>query len=73
MDNWRKLKGYGFNNFSSSTSGHDKGHLNQLKLLIDSVQNGGDSIIPFDEIVNTTQASFAAIKSLKTGAWVDVF
>jgi len=29
-------------------------------------------LIPFDSIVNTTRASFAAIESLQAKAWVDV-
>ena len=73
MDNWRKLKGYGFKNFNSSSSGQDKGHQNQFNLLLSSIQNGGDQIIPFDEIVNTTKASFAAIESLKKGTWVNIY
>lgn len=72
MDNWRKLKGYGFKNFSSASSSQDKGHQNQFNLLIDAIQKGGEPIIPMDELVNTTKASFAAIESLKTGAWVNV-
>jgi hypothetical protein len=36
------------------------------------LSNGGASLIPFDELVNTTKASFAAIESLKEGRWVDV-
>ena len=70
LDNWLKLKGYGFKNFSSASSGQDKGHQNQFNRLIDSVKNGGESIIPISELVNTTLASFAAVESLKTGAWV---
>lgn len=73
MDNWRKLHGFGFSSFNSSSSGQDKGHQNQFNLLLSSIQNGGDQIIPFDEIVNTTKASFAAIESLKKGAWVNVY
>lgn len=72
MDNWRKLTGFGFKNFSSATSSQDKGHQNQFNLLIESVQNGGNAIIPMDDLVNTTKASFAAIESLKTGTWVSV-
>ena len=72
MDNWRKLKGYGFNNFNTASSSQDKGHQNQFNLLINSVQKGGNQIIPFDELVNTTKASFAAIESLKNGGWVGV-
>jgi predicted dehydrogenase/Zn-dependent alcohol dehydrogenase len=72
LDNWRRLKGFGIKNFSSSSSSQDKGHQNQFNLLINSIQNGGAEIIPMEEIVNTTIASFAAIESLKKGAWVDV-
>ena len=72
MDNWRKLKGYGFKNFNSASSSQDKGHQNQFNLLINSIQKGGNQIIPFDELVNTTKASFAAIESLKTVKWVDI-
>ena len=72
LDNWRSLKGFGFKNFSSSSSSQDKGHQNQFNLLINSIQNGGAELIPMEEIVNTTIASFAAIESLKKGTWVDV-
>jgi predicted dehydrogenase/threonine dehydrogenase-like Zn-dependent dehydrogenase len=72
MDNWRKLKGYGFKNFSSASSSQDKGHQNQFDLLINSVQKGAGEIIPIDELVNTTKASFAAIDSLKKGSWVNI-
>jgi predicted dehydrogenase/threonine dehydrogenase-like Zn-dependent dehydrogenase len=70
MDNWRKLKGYGFKGFSSAKSGQDKGHFNQFQSLVAQQKNGGEAIIPFDEIVNTTRASFAAIESLKEGKWI---
>jgi predicted dehydrogenase len=72
MDNWKKLKGYGFKNFSSSSTWQNKGHQNQFNLLIDSIQKGGDPIIPFDEIINTSKASFAALKSLSLGTWVNL-
>jgi predicted dehydrogenase/threonine dehydrogenase-like Zn-dependent dehydrogenase len=72
MDNWRKLKGFGFRGFSSASSGQDKGHFNQFSLLVDAVKKGGEPIIPMDEIVNTTLASFAAIDSLKEGKWINI-
>jgi predicted dehydrogenase/threonine dehydrogenase-like Zn-dependent dehydrogenase len=72
MDNWRNLKGYGFKSISSASSSQDKGHQNQFNQLIESVRRGGDQIIPINDIINTTKASFAAIESLKTGAWVDI-
>jgi predicted dehydrogenase len=72
MDNWRKLQGFGFKGFSSQSSGQDKGHANQFRLLVEAVKNGGQPIIPIDEIINTTLASFAAIESMKSGSWVDI-
>ena len=70
MDNWRKLQGYGVKGFSKMTTKQDKGHFIQFKKLIEQQVKGGKPIIPFDEIVNTTKASFAAIESLKQGTWV---
>ena len=72
MDNWRRLRGYGFKGFSNARSGQDKGHFNQFKELIKQQKDGGEAIIPFDEIVNTTRASFAAIDSLKEGKWISI-
>jgi predicted dehydrogenase/threonine dehydrogenase-like Zn-dependent dehydrogenase len=72
LDNWRKLTGFGFKSFSSASSQQDKGHQNQFNLLLKSLENGGDAILPFDEIINTAKASFAAIESLKTGAWIEI-
>ena len=72
MDNWRKLKGYGFKWFSSTKSPQDKGHFNQFQELVAQQKNGGEAIIPFDEIINTTRASFAAIESLKECKWISI-
>ena len=69
IDNWRLLTGYGVKGFKKAKSRLDKGHKNQFKSFVDSIPAGNPSI-PFDEIVNTTRASFAAIESLKTGQWI---
>ncbi len=72
LDNFQVTTGYGTKNFSKLKTNLDKGHNNQFKLLIDRIKNGGDSLIPFEEIVNTTLASLAAIESLKNKQWVIV-
>lgn len=72
MDNWRKLNGYGFKGFSKSRSKQDKGHFNQFQQLVAQQKEGGKPIIAFDDIINTTRASFAALKSLKTGDWIKI-
>ena len=72
MDNWRKLKFYGFKGASNSSVKQDKGHFNQFQKLIDQHKKGGEPIISFDSIVNTTKTSFAAINSLKEGKWISI-
>lgn len=72
LENWRKLTGYGFKGFSKMKSKMDKGHYDLFWKLNDQVQNGGPSIIPFDEIENTTKASFSALESLKNRKWVKI-
>lgn len=72
MDNFRTTNGYGFKGFSKLKTALDKGHKNQFHKLISQSKNGGNALIPFDEIVNTTQASFAAIESLQKGQWIEL-
>ena len=57
---------------NSVKSPQDKGQFNQFHELVNQQKNGGESIIPFSEIVNTTRASFAAIESLKEGKWISI-
>jgi predicted dehydrogenase len=72
MDNWRKLRFYGFKGARNSSITQDKGHFNQFKKLINQHKIGGEPIISFNSIVNTTRASFAAITSLKEGKWISI-
>ena len=72
LDNWRKLVGYGVKGFSKMSGTMDKGQKNQFALLNDRLQNGGEPLIPFDSIINTTKASLAAIQSLKEDKWISV-
>ena len=72
LDNWRKLVGYGVKGFSKMSGTMDKGQKNQFALLNDRLQNGGEPLIPFDSIINTTKACLAAIQSLKEDKWISV-
>ncbi len=71
IDNFRKSKYYGFKS-KGMKSGQDKGQSLQFKLFLDSLKKGGDAIISYEEIMNTSKASIAAIESLKKGEWVNV-
>ena len=72
LDNFRTLKGYGFKGFSDLSTQQDKGHKVQFQRLVEQVRTGGEPLIPFDELVNTTRTMLAALQSLKTRRWVEV-
>lgn len=72
MDNFRKTEAFGFRGFSGLKTKLDKGHQNQFYQLIKRVKEGGEPLISFDSLINTTRASFAAITSLKENRWVNV-
>ena len=50
----------------------DKGHKRQFALLNERMKEGGEPLISFGSIVNTTKASFACIQSLKENRWVEI-
>jgi len=72
MDNFRTTKGFGVKGFSDLKTKIDKGHNQQFSLLVDRLRTGGEVLIPFEEIVNTTKASFAAIESMQSNNWVKI-
>lgn len=72
MDNFRKTVAYGIKDFKPVKTKLDKGHYNQFSSYINFIQKGGEPLIPFDEIVNVTRSSFAAIQSLKENKWINL-
>jgi predicted dehydrogenase/threonine dehydrogenase-like Zn-dependent dehydrogenase len=72
IDNFRKTEAFGFKNFKGLKTSLDKGHKSQFLELINKVKNSGSPLIEFDSIINTTKATFAAIKSLKENKWVNI-
>ena len=68
MENFRRTLGYGFKGFSKfKTSRQDKGHNAEMAAFIARVISGGEQLIPFDRLANTTRATFAAIESARSG------
>lgn len=79
LDNFRKLTGYGFNRFSTLSGRQDKGHGEQMKRLLNCVRSGRAQasepksvLIPFADIINTTQTVLGALQSVAENRWVDV-
>jgi predicted dehydrogenase/threonine dehydrogenase-like Zn-dependent dehydrogenase len=72
MDNFIKTRGYGTKGFSKLKTKLDKGHKAQFGQIIDKIKEGSVALIPYDELINVTKASFAAIQSLKEGKWIEI-
>lgn len=73
LDNWRKLSGYGVKGFKSKRLwSQDKGHLNQFKQLLISVEKATGPTIPWEEVLNTSKATLAAVDSLVQGKWISI-
>ena len=72
MDNFIKTSGYGVKGFSKLITKLDKGHKTQFAQIIEKLNKGSVQLIPYEELINVTKASFAAIESMKKGAWITV-
>jgi len=72
VDNFRTTKAFGVKGFKNLKTKIDKGHKDQFHEFIKRIQTGGEPLIPFNDIVNVTKASFAVIRSLKEKKWVDL-
>lgn len=67
LENFRQVRGFDFRGFKIfRTRRQDKGHNQEVAEFIRCVENGGNALIPFNELVNVTMASFAAVESAKT-------
>lgn len=72
LDNWRRLKGYGTPRWRSLRGRLNKGQKEMFASLIHQVEQGGEPLIPFSSLVNTTRASLAALQSLRENRWVSL-
>jgi predicted dehydrogenase/threonine dehydrogenase-like Zn-dependent dehydrogenase len=50
----------------------DKGHKEQFNRFVQHLQNGGEALIPFESILNTSETAIAAVESLKEGRWIQI-
>jgi predicted dehydrogenase len=74
LENFRRLRGFGWKGFSRlATLRQDKGHAAELAAFIDCVTKGGDPLIPLDQLVNVTRASFAAVTAANERRTVCLF
>ena len=65
LDNFRKLTGFGWPGFRKMNLWkQDKGHEAEMQSFVTSIRNGNSAPIPFGEIVEVAEATFAAAESV---------
>ena len=72
LDNFRKLTGYGYKNFSSMSGKQNKGHDELIAGIIHVISEGGTSGLSVQSMINTTSATFAALKSIRENKAVNL-
>jgi len=73
VDNFRQTLGYDFAGFRRlKTSRQEKGHSQQFAALIQSVVQGGEWMIPLEQLVNSGLASIAAVQAAREERTVGV-
>ena len=72
IDDFKTTKAYGVSGFRPIKTKTDKGQNSQFNDFIDLVINGGLPLIPFDDLINVSRASFAAVESMKKRKWIEL-
>jgi predicted dehydrogenase/threonine dehydrogenase-like Zn-dependent dehydrogenase len=66
LENFRVTRGYGFSrNRVFKTRRQDKGHMAEIRAFVNRVAEGGSPLIPYEDLVNVTEASIAAVEAAR--------
>lgn len=71
IENWRRLRGFGFGKSIDRRAAQDKGHEALVGAWLRSL-SGGAGPIPAEEALNSSLAAIAAVESLAEAGWVRV-
>lgn len=71
ISNFKELRWYGKSKSKKSLFNQDKGQKQMVEHFLQSVKSG-TTLIPFEEIVAVTKATFAVLESIKTGQVVKI-
>ncbi len=72
LDDYRILRGYGFEGFYEMKTDAGKGHQEQFDRLFESISTGTGPIMPLEDIWNSSRATMAARESMWIGGWIKV-
>ena len=71
LDDFRQLEIYGGKKEKFKTK-QDKGFNAEIDAFVSAVTNGGPAPIPFSELVETTEVTFAIHRALDTGQMINL-
>jgi predicted dehydrogenase/threonine dehydrogenase-like Zn-dependent dehydrogenase len=72
LDDYKVLRGYGFDGFSEIKTNAGKGHQEQFDRLFECISTGNLPLMPPEDVWNSGLATLAARDSMWTGGWVKV-
>ena len=53
-------------NIKETKGAQDKGWVNEWKVFTNSIRNGGEPPIPYEQLIGVTRSTFAAVESMRT-------
>ncbi|WP_353722474.1 bi-domain-containing oxidoreductase [Dyadobacter sp. 676] len=72
LDDYKNLRGYGFEGFREMKTDAGKGHREQFNRLFECISMGEEPLMPPDDVWNSSFATLAARDSMWTGSWMKV-
>jgi predicted dehydrogenase len=73
LNNFKSVKSFGFGKLANfSLLKQDKGHKNEVRALVESLEKGYPLPISFKEIVNITLSTFAVVDAIKGQKAIDL-
>lgn len=66
IDNFRKIDIFSKQGITTKRGSMNKGHVDQFRQMAEILRSGGSSPISFEDLINSSQAAFAALESIRT-------
>ena len=72
LDDFVSLQMVGDGNKKEEKGAQDKGWVNEWKVFVKAIREGGKPPIPYEQLIGVTKATFAAVESLRAGKKVSI-
>ena len=70
IDNWRALRAFGWAGAPRMWRRQDKGHRAEVARFLEGIAAGDAALVPFEDLVATTRAALACVRSAREGVVV---